>query len=337
MKNKRNGKIVVLKIYQNNIRGFTSKKESLEDILENKVKADIVLLNETATRGKTRIKIKNDLTFTKNHPYKKSMGGVSTSVADWLSDSAVRVSDDSEGDEYLVMRIEKVCPPLNIINMYGQQEGRDMKVVKEKILESWAKIKKELCLIEMRGESVLLFGDINRAVGADELGVRGNKEKISFGGQLLRDLVETKDYVIFNNLEMAVGGPWTREDPADGGLSCLDLCIGSVNLLPFLNSVEVDSQRKVAARRVKVNRKGETKSTFSDHFPLIVELKMPTAEVKSENKTRWNVNKPGGWDVYKETSNKLANEIEKIVADKDLDKEMMHKKVEKVNDKIKYI
>ena len=330
-------KIVSLKIYQNNIRGLSSKKESLEDILENKVNADIVILSETATRGNTKIKLKNYLTFTKNNPNKLSMGGLSTSVASWLSDSAVRVSEDSDGDEYLVTRIESVCPPLNIINIYGQQEGRDMKVVKEKILESWMKIKKELCLIEMRGEAVLLFGDHNRAVGADDLGVKGNKEKVSFGGQLLRDLVESKEYVMFNNLDLAVGGPWTREDPADGGLSCLDLCIGSANLLPYLKSVEVDSLRKMAASRVKVNRKGEITSTYSDHYPVIVELEMPTVESKSEKKTRWNVDKPGGWDKYKETSNKFAKDIKKIVNDHDLDKDKMEQKVEKINNKIKYI
>ena len=329
--------MVTLKIYQNNIRGFASKKESLEDVLENKIKADIVILNETATRGKTKIKLKNYLSFTKNNPNKLSMGGVSTSVASWLADSAVRVSEDSEGDEYLVTRIEKVCPALNIINVYGQQECRDTKNVKEKIMESWSKIKKELCMIEMRGEAALLIGDVNRAVGADELGVKGNKEKVSFGGELVRDLVESKDYVIFNNLEIAVGGPWTREDPADGGLSCLDLAIGSVNLLPFLRVVEVDSRRKVSAKRVKVNRKGEISLTFPDHFPVIVELEMPTKDSISETKTRWNTNKPGGWEKFKETTDKFANEIKEIVNDYDLDKDMMNRKVEKIDNKIKYI
>ena len=55
-------KTVKIKIYQNSIRGFSSKKESLEKILENIVKPDIVLLNETATRGNTKIILKNYLT-----------------------------------------------------------------------------------------------------------------------------------------------------------------------------------------------------------------------------------------------------------------------------------
>ena len=63
------------------------------------------------------------------------------------------------------------------------------------ILDSWGKIKKELALIELRGEAVLLIGDLNRAVGGGELGVAGNKEKISFGGQLIRDLIDSKEYI----------------------------------------------------------------------------------------------------------------------------------------------
>ena len=142
------------------------------------------------------------------------MGGISTSVAEWLKDATVKVSEDSEGDEYLVTRTESVHPPLNIINVYGQQEGRDGREGKEKILESWRKIRKELSQIESRGEAALLIGDLNHSVGADKLGIKGNKVKVSYGGELLRDLLEEENYVLLNNLELATGGPWTREDPA---------------------------------------------------------------------------------------------------------------------------
>ena len=64
-------KMIPLKIYFNNIRGFPSKSESLKNILENKVKADIVLLNETGLRGNSKINIKNYVSFTKNNPKKQ--------------------------------------------------------------------------------------------------------------------------------------------------------------------------------------------------------------------------------------------------------------------------
>ena len=51
-------KNVKIKIYQNNIRGLACKQDCLENILENNANPDIVLLNDTATRGKRKIKIK---------------------------------------------------------------------------------------------------------------------------------------------------------------------------------------------------------------------------------------------------------------------------------------
>ena len=333
----RKEKTVKIKIFQNNIRGLACKQESLEDILENKVKADIVILNETATRGKRKINLKNYLTFTKNHPNKQSMGGISTSVADWLKESTVKVSEDSEYDEYMIVRVEGVCPALNIINMYGAQEGRDGQKGKDKILASWSKIKKELCLIEMRGEAALLIGDMNRAVGADERGVKGNKVKVSFGGCLIRELVEEGNYKIFNNLELAVGGPWTRKDPAYGTLSCLDLAIGSANLLPFLKTMEVDSERRFTPYRVKVSRRGEIGSVYPDHYPVMLELEMPTGTEVKEKERMWNVKKPGGWDNYKSTSDKYAEDIIKIVEDEEASVEDVYKKFDQINDKIRYI
>ena len=272
---------MTLKIYQNNIRGFSSKCVALQNILDNGLKADFVLLNETNVRGNSKIKLKNSVSFTKNNPNKKSMGGISTSVAEWLKDTTVKVSEDSEGDEYLVTRTESVHPPLNIINVYGQQEGRDGREGKEKILESWRKIRKELSLIESRGEAALLIGDLNRSVGADELGIKGNKVKVSYGGQLLRDLMEEENYVLLNNLELATGGPWTREDPATGGKSALDLAIASPNLLPYVRAVMVDRERTFSAARVTV-KAGMVSLTHPDLYPVILTLEMPTNKEKGE-------------------------------------------------------
>ena len=73
-----------------------------------------------------------------------------------------------------------------------------------------------------------MIGDLNRPVVGGELGMAGNKENISFGGQLIRDLIDSEEYVVVNNLDLAVGGPWTWLDPADPKLmSCLDLAIVS--------------------------------------------------------------------------------------------------------------
>ena len=43
----------------------------------------------------------------------------------------------------------------------------------------------------MPGEGCLLVGDLNKHVGNDDLGVKGNHKKIFNGGHLVRDLLAT--------------------------------------------------------------------------------------------------------------------------------------------------
>ena len=43
---------------------------------------------------------------------------------------------------------------------------------------------------------MLISGHFNRAVGTGELGVTSNMEKISFSGLLVRDFIDTEEYVI---------------------------------------------------------------------------------------------------------------------------------------------
>ena len=76
--------------------------------------------------------------------------------------------------------------PINIVNIYGQQEKGDAeKGMKENILETWKRLTDDLKGIESGGENVMILGDMNRAIGAGKWGVPGNKPTISFGGQLL--------------------------------------------------------------------------------------------------------------------------------------------------------
>ena len=52
----------------------------------------------------------------------------------------------------------------------------------------------------------MIVGDLNRAVGADEWGIPGNKDKISYGGELIRDILKKEEYVLLNSLDIVEGG-----------------------------------------------------------------------------------------------------------------------------------
>ena len=179
-------------------------------------------------RNKAKANHKDYVSFSQNRADGAGGGGIVTMVANNLKAYATKVTSNNKHDEFMVTRLDHVKPALNIIHVYGQTEGR---AGQQKVLEGCAEILKELTNIEARKELALLVGDLNRAVGRGELGIEGNSSKISYGGQLIRDLIGAGEYVLLNNLSLAVGGPWTRVCPGAGGSSCLDLAIGSRELV----------------------------------------------------------------------------------------------------------
>ena len=84
---------------------------------------DVIILNETALRGTNKAKIEGYFTFSRNR-VSKAMGGVATMVDDHLKSNTVKVSEGVDDDEYIITRIDKCSPALNIVNIYGEQEGR---------------------------------------------------------------------------------------------------------------------------------------------------------------------------------------------------------------------
>ena len=183
--------------------GYTSKKESLCEIVNNE-RPDIVTINDTALKGNLKVKIPEYYCFAKNR--EKNKGGVATVIADYLKPNATKVVEGREGDEYIVTRFDITVPAINVINIYGAQEGR---VDKDEIEKSWLRLMEDVKEIEELNEDVLIIGDLNRAVGGGAWGVKGNKDKITPGGQLIRNLVKTERYVLVNNLDLVEGGPWT--------------------------------------------------------------------------------------------------------------------------------
>ena len=252
----------------------------------------------------------------------------------------MKIFEGIENDEFLITRHSNFISPVNIINCYGEQESRYSNFQVE---ERWARLLKEIKKIEMRKESLCLIGDMNKHIGADDLGVSGNHEKITHGGQLIRDFLSSGDYICLNNSKKAVGGPFTRFDPCfpdkTENMSCLSLVIVSRDLEPFIEKLEIDSLRKFAP----VRPISKTKSISSDHFPLILTFvaNFNTKKItkKPGSYTMWNTNKEGGWDCYKELTDD-HDIFEKVLNDDDDDTKVSNTvkmgKIEQIMDKVKY-
>ena len=168
------GSLVIL---HSNIRGFNSKKESIENIIKD-IDVDVCTLNETGLRGRNKVVLPGYISFTKNRAA-KAMGGICTAVKDTLKDNVVHVGEGEGDDEFHIIRLDNFTPPICILNCYGEQEGRCGKDVVE---AKWARLKHELDNIKGRGEECIFLGDLNKQIGNDELGVAGNHSEISFGG-----------------------------------------------------------------------------------------------------------------------------------------------------------
>ena len=181
------------------------------------------------------------------------------------------------------------------------------------------------------------MGDMNRAIGNDNLGIKDNKDKISKGGKMIRDLIREKPYTILNNLDTAKDGPWTWTDRQNSRTqSCLDLVIASDLLLPYVTLVWVDRERKFTPRRVLRSKK-KIKTIYTDHFPVKVELSgIPRRKGDNKPEPTWNLGKPGGWDLYEKLTDKAAEKVKAIAEDPNTNIESKMKKVESIENKIKF-
>ena len=98
------------------------------------------------------------------------------------------------------------------------------------------------------------------------------KEKVSYGGRLVLELLETGEYILGNSSDKVEGGPWTWISRADGSIkSCIDLVIMSADLAPFLKRIRIDQKKEFAPARARIVN-GKKKLIFSDHHPLVVEF-----------------------------------------------------------------
>ena len=195
----------------------------------------------------------------RNRKSTKKMGGVATAVANNLKQHWSKVSEGENDDEFLITRLDHVYPPIIVINVYGGQESR---MTRKEVLDSWLRLKREIEATLNRKEGIVLIGDFNRSIGNDHLGIKGNTNKITYGGEHLREMLKENKMVLVNGLELTQGGPWTWESRADPNKkSCLDLVMVSEDLIPYVSSLLVDSKREYAPCRVTNRKKGPSKSS----------------------------------------------------------------------------
>ena len=206
---------------------------------------------------------------------------------------------------------------------------------KEAIDNHWNEVLEVVAKIEARNENLVIVGDLNRAIGPI---VPGYNARVSYGGKLVNSLLENEKYVLLNSLEKVIGGPWTREDPANpDSKSVLDLVIVSKGLEKYVQTMEIDSKRSFTPFK----QKNGSSLSFPDHYALSVmfkgiPLKIVNNNLTKKKFTRWNTNKVNRWKRYNElTSNN--SKLEEIARSNEEDPNVIMNSIEKELNSVKFI
>ena len=118
------------------------------------------------------------LTYSRNRE-NKNAGGIATSVLLDDASSSVRVEEGKDENEFILTRHSQFQVPVNVLNVYGQQECR---MTKNDIDDHWNELIEVINSVEDREESLVWVGDFNRHIGQT---IPGNDNHVSYGGKLL--------------------------------------------------------------------------------------------------------------------------------------------------------
>ena len=233
-------------ILHTNIRGFTSKKKSLKNII-NQIRPNVVTINEVGLRKDKKVALLGFNCYTRNRKTNENMGGVATAVVEDEKSSTLKMLEGENKDEFIVTRHGQFQRAINVINYYGEQESRTENI---EIEERWGRLTKILNDIENKEEEAILIGDLNKLVGSEKSRIKDNKPKISFAGKLVLELISSGNYLLVNGSEKCNGGPFTRQEPNHPDVeSCLDLVIVSKGLVEYIQELVIDKNRNFTPHR----------------------------------------------------------------------------------------
>ena len=80
-----------IRIFSNNCRGYSNKKESIQKYVCEQLQPDVILLEETLLRNKTKIIHKDYVSFCKNRANGAGGGGIATLISHSIKQHATKV------------------------------------------------------------------------------------------------------------------------------------------------------------------------------------------------------------------------------------------------------
>ena len=283
-----------LKIYYNNINGFISKRESVNQIMKV-CTPDIIGLCETKLGSNSKPKIDGyEVVF---HNYKRGKEGLLVAAREGTFISIEKITTDIEDGEQNILAVQIRYPTfsLRIIVGHAPQET-DKLDVRERFFE---KMKVEFERGQLNGDSIVVMGDMNGRIDT-----QGDPKRNSPNGQSLKHFKDDHKLHIANFHPNATG-KWTRIQLTTKGevKSDIDYLLLDEPLYDTISDIIVD-EGKIQTPYWITTKKKQKRVTFSDHCAIIMILdvktgSLPVADEKDEK--MWMVTECG-LQKYKEIS-----------------------------------
>ena len=252
-----------------------SKNKSISNICAlNDIK--VLVCSETHTSGSQVPRIsKTMVPFHRNRSDAACKGGIAIYLHESLKNSAVIIDKGEEDNEWIAVKVNKYCPPLIVVAVYGQQENIKRELVRDK----WKNIFEVADRFKHEGNQVVLAGDFNIAVGK-ELGMENNDESVSNGGRQVIDLINNGGWFVANKL--MEGSQKTHVDRSGGKERTLDYLVTS-NEEMVVKAV-CDDEFRATPYQVLMKGKTVIGRKFTDHKSIMMKIRVKKKKIMKEGK-----------------------------------------------------
>ena len=305
-----------------NLRGYSSKKMSFNNILDSG-DYDFVILTETHLYGESKPKHKDYNFIVKNRPRVNGKGGVAIGYKKELSDSVVKIFEGTDGNEFLLVQVNGYSETIVLGVYYGAQEQT---AAPGKINRDLGEVVSEIYKNDQLGRKVFVAGDFNIHIG--EIVLPGNDPSVTKGGKVFLEMCEEMGLELVN--KKWKGNPRTHFDVSSGTSRTLDLVV--TNCIDDHENFVIDHERKVTPYTMKVSGQNVIEN-HCDHVAMTGELKVERKK-KLEKIKKWNTAKPGGKKEFRRLTDEAADELYKIIKENP-NVNVMMKKIKQLIDRLK--
>ena len=285
-----------LTILGNNIAGLSGKITSLRRAIDV-FQPGIIMLQETKTQNKVKVKISGFTVFEKNREQNEG-GGLMSIVHENLMPTEI----PDTHSEFLIVDVKGDFGEVRTINCYGPQETLPLSTRAEFFIEMESRIisakdNQKLICIQL---------DANSKLGSQI--IKGDPNDMSSNGKLLLEVVTKHNLIVVNSTDKCFGLITRfKETKLGEERSVIDFFIVCDELFQRVVKMEVDEKRQHVLTKFR-KYKNKSVVTESDHNILILSLKFRwSSKLQIKQKEIYNLKDESGLDAFRENTSHCSN------------------------------